>query len=160
MKKTLLLSVAMLVAGSAISQEATRHHDGFYFDKMSANGKYLATQALGSVFIYDGANDEYYEYYASEDAVSEYYATGLGNCISNDGVLVGGFNDATCAYWQDGEWYPLSVKPENQALNLANGITPDGSRIVGSVGNMGMDMYSSQMIKPVYWDRNEEGQSY
>ena len=158
MKKTLLLSVAMLVAGSAISQEATRHHDGFYFDKMSANGKYLATQALGSVFIYDGANDEYYEYYASEDAVSEYYATGLGNCISNDGILVGGVNDATCAYWREGEWQPLSVKPENQALNMANGITPDGSRIVGSVGNMGMDMNSSQMIKPVYWDRNEEGQ--
>lgn len=156
MKKTLLLFVSMLMATVAMAQ-VTRHHDGFYFDKMSPNGKWLATQNIGSVFIYIQDSDEYVEYAASPDAVTEYYATGIGNCISNNGILVGSTNDATCAYWQDGQWTPLLVKEENAALNMAHGITPDGSRIVGQVGGNGLNMYSEIMVKPVYWDRNAEG---
>ena len=156
MKKILLLFVSMLVT-TAVMAQVTRHHDGFYFDKMSPNGKWMATQEMGNVYIYAQDGDEYFEYASSEDAVTEYYATGIGNCISDDGTIVGGTNDATCAYWKDGEWKALPVKEENTALNLANGITPDGSRIVGQVGNTGLNLYSEQMIKPVYWDRNAEG---
>ena len=61
MKKTLLLFVSMLMATVAMAQ-VTRHHDGFYFDKMSPNGKWLATQNIGSVFIYIQDSDEYAEY--------------------------------------------------------------------------------------------------
>ncbi|MBQ6938977.1 MAG: hypothetical protein IJN35_03930, partial [Muribaculaceae bacterium] len=156
MKKTLLLFVSMLMA-TAVMAQVTRHHDGFYFDKMSPNGKWVASQNIGSVFIYIQDGDEYVEYAASPDAVTEYYATGIGNCISNNGILVGSTNDATCAYWQDGQWTPLLVKEENAALNMAHGITPDGSRIVGQVGGSGLNMYSEIMVKPVYWDRNAEG---
>lgn len=156
MRKTLLLFISMLTACIVMAQ-VTRHHEGFYFDKMSPNGKWMATQELGYVFIYIQDTDEYLEYLASEDAVTEYYATGIGNCISNDGVIVGGTNDSNCAYWKEGVWRSLPVKEENTALNLANAITPDGSRIVGQVGNTGLNMYSEQMIKPVYWDRNAEG---
>lgn len=156
MKKTLLLFVSMLMA-TAVMAQVTRHHDGFYFDKMSPNGKWVASQNIGSVFIYIQDSDEYVEYAASPDAVTEYYATGIGNCISNNGILVGSTNDATCAYWQDGQWTPLLVKEENAALNMAHGITPDGSRIVGQVGGSGLNMYSEIMVKPVYWDRNAEG---
>ena len=112
MKKTLLLFVSMLMA-TAVMAQVTRHHDGFYFDKMSPNGKWVASQNIGSVFIYIQDSDEYVEYAASPDAVTEYYATGIGNCISNNGILVGSTNDATCAYWQDGQWTPLLVKEEN-----------------------------------------------
>ena len=156
MKKTLLSLAVLLLSTSGMAQ-VTRHHDGFYFDKMSENGKYLATENQGCVFIYDQDRDEYFEFYSSDDAVTEYYAVGIGNSISNDGIVVGGVNDATCAYYKDGEWHALPVKEENQALNLAYAITPDGSRIVGRVGNTGLDMNSSQMVKPVYWDRNAEG---
>ena len=156
MKKSLLLLISTLVASISMAQ-VTQHHDGFYFDKMAPNGKLLATQELGYVYIYSQETDEYFEYSASEDAVTEYYATGIGNCISNDGVIVGGTSDSNCAYWKNGVWTSLPVKEENTALNLANAITPDGSRIVGQVGNTGLNMYSEQMIKPVYWDRNAEG---
>ena len=156
MKKALLLFIATLMAGIGMAQ-VTRHHDGFYFDKMSPNGKWMATQEQGYVYMYIQDTDEYLEYLASEDAVTEYYAIGIGNCISDEGTIVGGTNDATCAYWKDGKWTALPVKEENTALNLAHGITPDGSRIVGQVGNTGLNFYSEQMTKPVYWDRNAEG---
>ena len=156
MKKALLTMILAIATLTAMAQ-VTTYHEGFYFDKMSPNGKWLATQNLGTVFMYIQDSDTYLEYTASEDAVTEYYATGIGNCISNDGIIVGGTNDAICAYWQNEKWTPLPLKPENTALNLANGITPDGNRIVGFVGNSGLNMYSVQMIKPVYWDRNSEG---
>lgn len=156
MKKLLLLLVSVLMA-TAVMAQVTRHHDGFYFDKMSPNGKWMATQEMGYVFIYAQDGDEYFEHVASEDAVTEYYAIGLGNCISNDGIIVGGINDAICAYWKDNEWHALPVKEENSALNLANAITPDGSRIVGRVGYSGLNFESEQMTTPVYWDRNAEG---
>ena len=51
MRKTLLLFISMLTACIVMAQ-VTRHHEGFYFDKMSPNGKWMATQELGYVFIY------------------------------------------------------------------------------------------------------------
>lgn len=158
MKKT-LLSLA-LVAGAAIAfaEEGLYFHPEFYFDKMSPDGKVLATQAQGTVYFYIGENDQYLEYVASEDAVSEYYAIGVGNCISNTGVIVGSVNDGTCAYWEDGEWYSLPIEEDNKSLNMAQGITPDGSRIVGVVGRSGMSFDTELMIKPVLWERGADGE--
>lgn len=157
MKKSLLSLVASFMACMAIADGLYYHLD-FYFDKMSSNGKWLATQTMGTVYIYDRDKDTYYEFIASEDAVSEYYATGIGNCWSDDGILVGSVNDVDCAYWMDEEWNELPInREENLGLNIANGITPDGSRIVGSVGISSISIYSEQMIKPVYWDRLPDG---
>lgn len=156
MKKTLLSSVFTLIACLCVGQ-GTYYHPEFYFDKMSPNGRWLSTHAMGTIYLYSRADSLYDEYAASEDAVTEYYATGVGNCWSNTGVLVGGVSDRECAYWQNYEWNELPVKAENQGLNVANGITPDGSRIVGNVGISAMNMYSEQMVKPVYWDRNAGG---
>ncbi len=157
MKKSLLSLVASFMACMAIA-DGIYYHPDFYFDKMSSNGKWLATQTMGTVYIYDRDKDTYYEFIASEDAVSEYYATGIGNCWSDDGILVGSVNDVDCAYWMDEEWNELPInREENLGLNMANGITPDGSRIVGSVGISSISIYSEQMIKPVYWDRLPDG---
>lgn len=155
MKKTLLSSLFTLMACLCMGQ-VTYLHPELYFDKMSPNGKYLSAQTLGYVYLYSRPDSVYDEYYASEDAVTEYYATGIGNCWSNDGILVGSVNDRECAYWKDFEWNELPIKSENQGLNMANCITPDGSRIAGFVGIAAMDM-TSQMIKPVYWDRTADG---
>lgn len=137
--------------------QGLHYHPEFYFDKMSPNGKWLATHTMGIIYIYGSDDSTYREYLASDDLVSEYYATGLGNCWSNTGILVGSVSDSECAYWQNDEWYELPIKDENQGLNLANGITPDGSRIVGQVGISSLNLYSEQMIKPVYWDCSEDG---
>lgn len=158
MKKITLLLLASIIASVSTAQvDGTYYFPYFYFDKMSPNGKWLATQAMGAVYIFDREQNGFYEYLPSEDTVTEYYATGLGNCCSSDGIVVGGVNDSTCAYWHDGTWTPLPISEKNEILNMANAITPDGSRIVGTVGLTGLDLYSAQMIEPVYWDRNAEG---
>lgn len=155
MKRSLLLSTLALIASLSLAQTTTYHAD-FYFDKMSPNGKWMSGHSLGTILLYNANSGEYEEYIASEDLVAEYYATGIGNCWSNDGILVGAVNDHDCAYY-NGEWNELPILPENGALNMAHGITPDGSRIVGVVGMSGMNMNSEQMIKPVYWDRDADG---
>lgn len=156
MKKVLLSLTLVIMTLSSVAQGLYYHPD-FYFDKMSPNGKWLSTHTMGTLYIYSRVDSTYREYLASDDAVTEYYATGIGNCWSNDGILVGSVNDRDCAYWQNDEWHELPIKPENKTTNLANGITPDGSRIVGSVGLSSMNMYSEQMLKPVYWDRAADG---
>ena len=156
MKKILLSSIITLIACVCIAQ-GTYYHPYLYFDKMSPDGRWLATQAMGSVYLYSRADSTYDEYNSSADAVTEYYAIGVGNCWSNTGILVGGVSDRECAYWKDYEWYELPVLAENQGLNMANGITPDGSRIVGNVGISAMNIHSNQMVKPVYWERNADG---
>ena len=158
MKKSLLVFMASLFACTMMANTVgTYYLPHTYFDKMSPNGKWLATQNIGSVVIYDRETDNFYEFYPSEDAVTEYYATGNGNCWSNTGILVGGSNDTRCGYWENGEWKDLPLQAINKSLNLANAITPDGNRIAGVVGTSGMNLNSSLMLKPVYWDRNEEG---
>ena len=127
MKKTLLTLALLAGAATAFAEEGLYIHPEFYFDKMSPDGKVLATQTQGTVYVYDGETDEYFEYVASEDAVTEYYAIGIGNCISNNGIIVGSVNDATSAYWKDGEWHTLPVKSHNKSLNVAHAITPDGT---------------------------------
>lgn len=157
MKRFLLSVTAMFIAYMAMGQGIYYMPD-FYFDKMSPNGKWLATQTEGVVYTYDREADTYYEYIASEDAITEFYGIGAGNCWSNDGILVGKVNDMECAYMKDNEWYELPIDREkNLGLNVANGITPDGRRIVGNIGISGMNMYSEQMVMPVYWDVTPDG---
>ena len=156
MRKALLTLTLVIISLTSIAQGLYYHPD-FYFDKMSPDGKWLSAQGEGTVYIYDRTNNTYLEYISSEDAVSEFYATGMGNCWSSTGILVGSVNDRDCAYWQDNEWNELPIKAENVTTNKANGITPDGSRIVGCVGLAYMDINSELMVKPVYWDRASDG---
>ena len=157
MKKTLLTLALVAASATVFAQEGLYIFPEFYFDKMSPDGKVLATQTEGTVYMYTAENDQYYGYDASDDAVTRFYAIGVGNCISNEGTIVGGVNDATCAYWKDGEWHALPLKSHNKSLNLANGITPDGSRIVGVVGGDGMSFETCLMLEPVLWQRNADG---
>ncbi len=156
MKKVLLSLTLAILTLSSVAQGLYYHPD-FYFDKMSPNGKWLSTHTMGTLYIYSRVDSTYREYLASDDAVTEYYATGIGNCWSDNGILVGSVNDKDCAYWQNDEWYELPIRSENQTTNIANGITPDGSRIVGNVGISYMNLYSELMVKPVYWDRAADG---
>lgn len=156
--KRILLTMATLTTVCMAMGQGMYYMPEFYFDKMSPNGKWLATQTEGIVYTYDREQDTYYEYLASEDAVTEFYGIGLGNCISNTGIIVGKYNDVDCAYLYNNEWYELPIdREENFGLNIANGITPDGKRIVGNVGISTMNLGSEQMVKPVYWDESAEG---
>lgn len=156
MKRSLLLSILATIASLCVAQ-STSYHADFYFDKMSPNGKWMSGHSMGTILLYNANSGEYEEYVASEDLVSAYYATGIGNCWSNDGILVGSVNDHDCAYYQNSEWNELPLLPENGGLNMAHCITPDANRIAGVVGMSGMNMESEQMIKPVYWDRESDG---
>ena len=159
MKKTLLLSLSLAaLAGQAqaevkepaIYQEAS-------IQRISADGRYAVSEVYGTVKIYDLVNGTVKEFGPDENWV-EYYSVGLGNCLTADGsVLVASTNsNSDAAYYTNGEWHQLNV-PDAEKTNLSNGITPDGSRICGSVGLNNMTLDEAIMQVPVYWDRNADG---
>lgn len=155
--KKLLLIINFIAISIFVMAQGVYYYPHFYYDKMSDNGLWLSEQVDGSVSIYYRADTTYWGYAPSDDYVTEYYAEGMGNCWSNTGILVGSTSDMNCAYWQNGEWHTLDINVKNIGMNSANGITLEGSRIVGSVGIAEMNLGSSQMIKPVYWDRQSDG---
>lgn len=157
MKKELLLSSLMFFGASSLwAFDAPKMVDNGAFGAIAPDGSFVAGQCYGYVNIVDLRNDKLYEYYPDEDNGLS-YSLGLGNCISNDGVVLLSTNNNNAAYWKDGEFYFLKV--ENQELtSLSNGITPDGSRICGSMGVAPTSLdEDNTMNNPVYWDRNADG---
>lgn len=157
MKKALLLSGLLAgVLSAGAFEEPTIYADAS-FQCISPNGRWAASSLDGSVTIYNLETGVKYEYTQDETGLT-YYTEGLGNYISNDGVVLGGTtSNSDAAYWQNGEWHQLNVVNPNNS-NLSNGITPDGSRICGSVGlNPVSTDGDNLMLTPAYWDRNTDG---
>lgn len=159
MKKTLLLlSSAFCMAATGL-QAADNPQVLSYasINHISPNGRYAVSEVYGTMVIYDFEADKTYTYEADEEQ-GFYYSSGLGNCISNDGiVLLSTQNDNDAAYWQNGEIKQLPVTGVTGVINLANGITPDGSRICGSLGVHEMSLDNATMLVPVFWNRNADG---
>lgn len=158
MNKTLLLS-ALLAAGSLYSSAADFQAPAIYpeacFQGISPNGRWLAASLNGTVTILDLQEDKRYDYY---ETGSYFYTEGLGNYVSNVGVVLGGTTtNSDAAYWENGEWHSLNV-PNPDMSNLSCGITPDASRIVGSVGTAPVSIDGDNlMLAPAYWDRLPDG---
>lgn len=157
MKKPLLVTALILGMGcyqAGAVKTPTEYADGA-FQSLSPSGQYaISDQGFGIVTIYDFVNDKSYVY--GEETFS--YSTGLGNAVSNNGiVLASTTNNTNAAYWSEGKWIDLNVPNPNHS-NMANGITPDGSRICGSIGNAAMNPdEDNTMLLPAYWDRQADG---
>lgn len=155
MKKALLLaSLALGTTAMAMAETpGVRTFSNVQLSKFSPDGKYIGSSVYEQLDIIDLANDTTYTY------VDEFPAPtmGLGNAFSATGIMVGGIGDQIAAYWQAGQWKELTaLKPEFS--NMANGITPDGSRICGSIGNNAISADEDNiMLIPAIWDVKEDG---
>ena len=148
MKKLLLCATAAVMAASSLHAQEIYPYEAFA--GISPNGNYAVSVLNSSVAIHDLAADKKYEYF------DDFYA-GNGNHVSNTGIVVGSTMDPKACYWKDGEWYFIESGSDRN-MSKADGITPDGSRIVGAVSpeNYGGD-YEGLMLQPCYWDFNADG---
>lgn len=133
------------------------------FQRISADGRYIVSDLLGTVVIYDLVEGTAKEFSGIDEDGNEtgaYYSIGLGNRMTADGsILLGATTENNAAYLQNGEWHLIDV-PNPEQTNICHGITPDGSRICGNVGLNAMTMDEVIMQAPAYWDRNADGNGY
>ncbi|MDE6484079.1 MAG: hypothetical protein K2L14_01625 [Duncaniella sp.] len=160
MKKSLLFILAATAGVSAASAQFKTPvvYPESAIQRISADGHYAISEVLGTIKIYDLEAGTEVAYEVSEDMM-QYYSLGHGNCVTPDGGVILGssiYYPLDASYLQNGEWHALNV-PSAEKDNLANGITPDGSRICGSVGLNEMTFESVIMQIPAYWDRNADG---
>lgn len=154
MKGTLLITAALALAANA---QTVTPYEGNAFSRMSPDGKWLVEENYGTVTVHDVQRDTTITY--GNDA--ETYAAGLGNCLNNAGTLVGCMLETQPAYW-DGETQTWTALPigENDIFygSMANGITPDGMTICGSVATG--DYIASEdtrNLTPVVWNKQSDG---
>lgn len=159
MKKSFLLA-AMVAAGvfSAIADmPAPIELDDAFIYALSPNGKYAVSENSLGIKIYDLASDKVDEF-IDESGMTE-VACGIGNCVSDNGIVVGSSDGVTPQYCKDGEWIDL---PVGQAVNtsLCNAITPDGSRICGSLGLNALSFDGDALMQvPCIWNATANGYS-
>lgn len=152
MKKLLLgASVAMLCASSAVAVEPGVY-PGLAFNAVSPDGSMAVSFSYEVITILDLVTGQEYAY-------EELYAPGNGNYISDNGIVVGSkLSFESACYFQGGEWYDLPGVNDH-VWSYANGVTPDGSRIVGEVtpdGLVDIDV-DATMLVPCYWDLQSDG---
>lgn len=163
MKKNLLFATAAmaLVSFSAAAQNIFLVENAL-FDKASEDGRYLVSVDQGSMILFDAQEETYQFFECGEDGISPYYCIGFGNVFSQDGTMVGNIDFATPAIFKNGEWKPLPIKEEDGIQgknNSADGITPDGSRIVGGIAPEVMGLYAQNvMLAPVIWEKEANGE--
>lgn len=150
-KKLLMILCAAtpVVAGAQVVEK----YPGVQLTRFSDNGRFVAVSWGG--FIYDRQTGKSIEHDFN-------YALGLGPVISDDGIMVGSSTDfTTAAYGKDGKWQPL---PNNVAPSVsyarADGITPDGKRIVGTMDCRLLTRKQWPMVSPVIWTWNEQTEAY
>lgn len=160
MKKSLLLflsaaTTAMAVSGAELKEPS--FYSNTAIQNVSPNGKWAASEVYGTVILFNLDTGEKLVFEAGE-AGTPYYTLGLGNTLSDTGILMCSTetnSDAT--YWENGEWKTLKMGEAKNANSSANGITPDGSRICGNLGLMQTTLEDVTMIVPAVWDRQADG---
>lgn len=153
MKKLLLLGAAAVAVSSASAMEPQEWADQQILS-ISPNGTYSAAEYVGSITL---INNETGESTTLEGDEMLRYTLGMGNSVSNNGIVVGSFGNYP-GYMKDGEWHNLKTDfPQN--VNNANGITPDGTRICGTAGTAAMTTEDTPvpMQSPVVWTLQADG---
>lgn len=156
MKKTLLFAALALVSGSVFAMES-RVLPGMYCLGVSPDGSYSISEAMGTFSIIDNATGEVKVTFEGNEWTGEGYGLGFGHAISENNIIVGNMLDHA-AYLKGGEWTNL-ITPHPQYTSLAQAITPDGTRIVGSVGlsPISTDDTEVPMQVPVVWNLLSDG---
>lgn len=159
MKKFLLsILTASAVAVTATAAIPTpKIFDYSAIQQLSADGRYAVSSVYGTVVIFDLQNGTKKVFEA--DYEETYYDLGFGTCITADGSIITGSTreDTNAAYFDGEKWCSLNV-PNERMTNLSNGITPDGSRICGSIGIHELTVDEDVLMQaPVIWNRNSDG---
>ena len=135
---------------TGVYAQVMQMYPGTRITLMSENGRYLVDSNAG-IGIYDIETGNSYTYGSG-------YSRGGGAAISSTGVLVGSGSDYTQAlYWENGEWNVLPIDATNISYARADGISDDGSIIVGTVDMRSITRKQWPMIQPVMWLRGEDG---
>lgn len=150
MKKILLFAALAFAWAGTMNAQAPKIVPNEAFAGLSPNGNYAVSIYYDYISIHDLATGQVYSY-------DEGYTSGSGNVISNTGIVVGATSDIQARYWKNGEWHEFESVAD-RTMSKADGITSDGTRIVGSVApeNYGGD-YEGLMMVPCYWDVNADG---
>lgn len=164
MKKILLLMGGALLGSATIAQAETPEKiAGAMLSRISANGEWAVSCGDGSFSVYNLKTGDIYTAEVDEDDYNAFYEAGYGNPVSDNGIVVGSTTyTGGAAYWHitddapEGEWVLLPVLDES--TSCAHGITPDGSRIVGTSARPGVS-YGDDAVHsvPLLWQRNAEG---
>lgn len=157
MKKLLLLLSLGCIGATMSAEFAPKTFDLTVFQKMSPDGRYVVSEFYGSIQIFDLVENTSYDYIDPDGMMT--YTAGMGNSFNAQNVFVGcAETDANAAYWKDGEWHSLPLVDETAFSNIANGITPDGSRICGTVGQVEkITLDDALMSVPAIWNLNADG---
>ena len=154
MKKTLLFGIAGVAFSAVAEVPAPVHLDDSFIYALSPNGKYAVSQNALGLKIYDlarGTEDEYFDDMAI-------VSCGIGNCVSDNGIVLGTTDETTAQYWKDGEWYDLPVPASVDGVCLANAITPDGGRICGSLASSDIVLDGDALMQvPAVWYADGDG---
>lgn len=160
MKKSLLLLGVTLAFSLSVNAETEfpSSIEDVRIISVSHNGEYAVSfGAYGGMKILNLStwkeNSDPYEYYYETDT------PGHGKCVSDNGIVVGISEKGIPEYWKDGEWNSLKLPKEVVGSNLATAITPDGSRICGSLGMSSISMDGDALMQePCVW--NADGDEY
>lgn len=153
MKKLLLLGAAALTAAGAMAAEP-RIVDNAAVMAIAPDGSFFISNIYGHLSIINTADGSIMGEWGSQD---EEYSAGYGTCVSSDGTIAGA-TPLAAAYYKNGVWTELNV-PKLGVMNFANGITPDGKMIVGTVGTTELTTEDTPepMVVPAYWVLQEDG---
>lgn len=156
MKHLFLLTGMVFVGLSTMVAEVPepKTFSDAYFYAISPNGEWGVSQLISGIKVYNfvtGQVDEYVDEWA-------YPTIGIGRPISNNGVLVGSSDGINPEIFVEGEWFGLDVPDDIMGDCLANSITPDGSRICGSIGLSGLNFDGDVLMQaPVVWNATDKG---
>lgn len=156
MKTLYAMMFAAMMTCQAQAQTA-RMFEGTAFSKFSPDGTWLVENNNGSLNILNAKTGD--EYSSADPTGNAMYMVGLGNSVTNSGVLAGTCGDYA-GIWQNGSWTTLpQATGVGTTYNAANAITPDERRIVGILGNDGTSFGSDGMqAYPVVWTKNDMGE--
>lgn len=151
------MAPVLVANATAAEPKVPKIMEGSALNAVSPNGKYAAGEYYGSV-SYVNLETGAETFFSADEMGSTQYGLGVGNCISNDGILICSDDmNGSSSYYDGTEWKYLDIGETNGVNTGANAITPDGSRICGDLGLREMTMEDVTMCVPVIWDRLSDG---
>ncbi|MDE7421945.1 MAG: hypothetical protein K2N35_17285 [Muribaculaceae bacterium] len=154
MKQILLLTVASALCFPALAadQLEPKMLENTLVYSLSPDGQYVVSDGYSGMKIFDLNSNKVYEY--TTESGNGRYAPGISQCVSNNGVVLGYFDDTEASYWIDGEWNLIEIPAYATSSNTVHAITPDGQRICGSIGVASISSGNEDVLMqaPCIWD--------
>lgn len=161
MKKFLpiYLLFALICCGNTLYAADPEIIEGVEVVSVSDSGNWILGQADGEGILYikDLASGTVYTTGGGASATGRGYTAGVGKSISDEGTVIA-LNEGIPYWWRvDTEkWTRLPGETQDGSA-MVGSITPDGSVIVGGLGNTGTTLEEVQMILPCIWRRTADG---